>query len=84
MILYSKADFILLDEPFTHVTPIQADYFKELIKTVSEKKGIIITDHQYYNVLDVSTKLIVLTDGRTKHIQNVDELITYRYLSGIK
>ncbi len=84
MILYSKADFILLDEPFTHVTPVQAEYFKEIIKTVSQKKGIIITDHQYYNVLDVSTKLIVLSDGCTKHIQNVDELITYHYLSGIK
>jgi lipopolysaccharide export system ATP-binding protein len=28
MILYSKASYILLDEPFAHVSPLQADEFK--------------------------------------------------------
>ena len=84
MILYSKSDFILLDEPFTHVTPVQADYFKEIIKIVSQTKGVIVTDHQYNNVLDVSDKIVLLNDGCTKHINHVDELITYHYLSGIK
>jgi lipopolysaccharide export system ATP-binding protein len=83
MVLYSSAGFILLDEPFTHVTPIQSEYFKTIIKSVSKRKGIIITDHQYYNVLDVSDKIILLNEGCTKHINHVDELITYRYLSGI-
>jgi lipopolysaccharide export system ATP-binding protein len=84
MILYSKADFILLDEPFTHVTPVQAQYFKAIIKSISQTKGIIITDHQYYNVLDISDRIILLTDGCTKHLKNVDDLVTYNYLSGIK
>jgi lipopolysaccharide export system ATP-binding protein len=83
MILYSSADFILLDEPFTHITPVQAEYFKEIIKSVSKNKGIIITDHQYYNVLDISDKIVLLTDGCTKPINHVDELITYHYLSSI-
>lgn len=83
MILYSSADFILLDEPFTHVTPVQTDYFKRIIKSVSKDKGIIITDHQYYNVLDVSDQIVLLNNGCTKHIKNVDELITYGYISGI-
>jgi len=59
MVLYSSADFILLDEPFTHVTPVQSQYFKEIIKEVSKTKGIIITDHQYYNVLDVSNRIVL-------------------------
>ena len=83
MILYNKADFMLLDEPFTHVTPIQADYFKEIIKSVSQTKGIIVTDHQYNNVLDVADRIILLHDGCTKPINHIDELVTYRYLSGI-
>lgn len=83
MILYSSADFILLDEPFTHITPIQAEYFKEIIKSVAKNKGIIITDHQYHNVLDVSDKIVLLTNGCTKPINHVDELITYHYLSSI-
>ncbi|RYD84091.1 MAG: ATP-binding cassette domain-containing protein, partial [Sphingobacteriales bacterium] len=32
MIIHSKADFILLDEPFTHISPIQADEFKPIIQ----------------------------------------------------
>lgn len=83
MILYSKADFILLDEPFTHVTPIQADYFKEIIKTVSKTKGIIVTDHQYYNVLDISDKIVLLNNGSAKLIDYVDQLVSYGYISSI-
>lgn len=82
MIIHSKADFILLDEPFTHISPIQADEFKPVIRACAQRKGIIITDHQYYNILDVSDKVILLKDGVTKHITNNDELVTYGYLSG--
>ena len=83
MIIHSKADFILLDEPFTHISPIQADEFKPVIRACAKRKGIIITDHQYYNILDVSDKIVLLTDGCTKHINNVEELVTYGYISSI-
>jgi lipopolysaccharide export system ATP-binding protein len=82
MIIHSKADFILLDEPFTHISPIQADEFKPVIRACAKRKGIIVTDHQYYNILEVSDKVILLKDGCTKHITNNDELITYGYISG--
>ena len=83
MIIHSRADFILLDEPFTHISPIQADEFKPVIRACAKRKGIIVTDHQYYNILDVSDRVILLNDGCTKHITNNDELITYGYISGI-
>ena len=82
MIIHSRADFILLDEPFTHISPIQAEEFKPVIRACAKRKGIIITDHQYYNILEVSDKVILLADGVTKHISNNDELVTYGYLSG--
>ena len=81
IIIHSRADFILLDEPFTHISPIQADAFKPVIRACAKRKGIIVTDHQYYNILDVSDKVILLSDGTTKHITNRDELVTYGYLS---
>jgi lipopolysaccharide export system ATP-binding protein len=84
LVLYSKADFILLDEPFTHISPVQTEEFKSILKTCGKIKGIIITDHQYYNVLDMSDKIILLNNGIAKHINHVDELVTYQYLSGIK
>ena len=82
MILHSHADFILLDEPFTHISPVQTDAFKLILREATQTKGIIITDHQYYNILDVSDRVILLHNGSTKHITHPDELITYGYLSG--
>lgn len=82
LVVYNKADFILLDEPFTHISPIQTEEFKPILKRCAQRKGIIITDHQYYNVLDVSDRVILLTNGCTKHISGADELAAYGYISG--
>jgi len=84
MVIYNRADFILLDEPFTHISPVQTEFFKPVIKACAKRKGVIITDHQYYNVLDVADRLIILENGCTKPVYGVDDLVTYRYLSGIK
>jgi lipopolysaccharide export system ATP-binding protein len=83
MIIHSRADFILLDEPFTHISPIQADEFKPVIRSCAQRKGIIVTDHQYHNILDVSDRVILLKNGCTKQINNVDELVAYGYISSI-
>ncbi|MVN91055.1 ATP-binding cassette domain-containing protein [Mucilaginibacter aquatilis] len=83
IILYSKADYILLDEPFTHISPIQAEEIKAIIKKRSAFKGIIITDHQYRNILKVSDKIVLLSNGTTKVITSNDELVTYGYLSSL-
>lgn len=83
MIMYSRADFILLDEPFTHISPIQTESFKLLLKETAKTKGIIVTDHQYYNIIDVSDRLILLDNGYTRHITQTDQLIEYGYLSGL-
>lgn len=80
MIIYNKADFILLDEPFTHISPIQTEELKPLIRACAKIKGVIITDHQYRNVLDISDRIILLTNGCTKPIDNVDDLVTYNYI----
>lgn len=82
MILYSKAQYILLDEPFTHISPIQAEEIKTLIIKLSAHKGFLITDHQYYNILEISHRIILINDGSTKQIESREELITYGYLSG--
>lgn len=83
MVVYNKAGFILLDEPFTHISPVQTEFFKPIIKTCAQRKGIIITDHQYYNVLDVAGRLIILENGCTRPVYGVDDLVSYRYLSAL-
>jgi ABC-type Mn2+/Zn2+ transport system ATPase subunit len=81
MIIYSKADFILLDEPFTHISPIQTEIFKAIIKKCAQHKGFIITDHQYRNIIDISHKIILISNSSTKHIKTTDELITWGYIN---
>ncbi|HEX8023751.1 MAG TPA: ABC transporter ATP-binding protein, partial [Mucilaginibacter sp.] len=83
MCIYSRADFILLDEPFTHVSPVQTEMFKGVIRKCAEVKGIIVTDHQYYNILDVADRIVLITDGSTKAIKTPDDLIRYGYISHI-
>ncbi|MDN3547384.1 ATP-binding cassette domain-containing protein [Mucilaginibacter aquaedulcis] len=83
MIVYNKADFILLDEPFTHISPVQADLFKPIIKRCAQHKGFIITDHQYRNIIDISDRLILISNGSTKHVKSPDDLITWGYINSI-
>jgi len=81
MIIYNRADFILLDEPFTHISPIQADLFKSIIKRCAQRKGFIITDHQYRNIIDVSDRIVLISEGSTKHIKTTADLVTWGYVS---
>lgn len=80
MVLYSKARFILLDEPFTHISPVQVEEFKAIITARSKTKGIIVTDHYYRNVLEVGDRLFLINNGYTKLITNRDDLVVYGYL----
>ena len=81
MILYSKAKFILLDEPFTHISPIQVKEFQHIIRNRAQTKGIIVTDHYYKNILEISDRLLLINNGYTKMIADREDLIRYGYLS---
>lgn len=81
MVLYSKAKFILLDEPFTHISPIQVEEFKNIITSRAKTRGIIVTDHYYKNVLEVSNRLLLLNNGYTEMISKREDLVRYGYLS---
>ena len=81
MILYSKAKYILLDEPFIHLSPILAEEFEGFIHRRKTVKGIIITDHSYRNILKISDRIILLKEASTKLIKHEDDLITYGYVN---
>ncbi len=80
LVLYSKAEYLLLDEPFNGVAPIYKDEIKRLIKSKSADKGIIITDHDYRNVLDVSSRIVLIYDGGTREVKDHKELEYWGYL----
>lgn len=81
LILLNPSKFVLLDEPYNGLSPIMIDKINQLIVENSIKKGIIITDHNYENVIKISNKLVLMKEGKTFTIKNKNELIDRGYLS---
>ncbi|WP_459926525.1 ATP-binding cassette domain-containing protein [Flavobacterium covae] len=81
ILLYSENKFILLDEPFQGLSPIYVENIKDLILNSKKNKGIIITDHNYNQVLELTNKLYLIKDGTIFLLKNNDDLREYGYLS---
>lgn len=79
LIIYSKAEFILLDEPFHSLSPKVVAEIKTIIKQQTHK-GFIISDHQYHDVLDISDDIFLLSDTYLKPIKDLTELKRFNYL----
>ena len=80
LIIHSSANYILIDEPFNGIAPIYKEDIKNLIREQSKSKGFIITDHDYRNILDISTRIILMHDGGTKEILKKDQLKFWGYI----
>lgn len=75
-----KHDFLLLDEPFSMVEPLQKEIIKELLLELKKSKGIILTDHYYDDVLSVTDKSFLLLDGKRVEIETISDLEKFGYL----
>lgn len=77
VIAKSKTQFVLLDEPFSHIMPLHIEKMKELLVDEKQNKGILMTDHLYQHITSISDSLYVLTNGKThltKHISDIEML----------
>ena len=54
----------MLDEPFTHLMPIQVEKIIEIMLEQTGKKGLLITDHLYNYITRIAEKTYVLANGR--------------------
>jgi len=84
IIIYSNAEFILLDEPFSQLAPLLIDELKQHITKLKPYKGFIITDHYYQSILDTSDRIVLLHNGCNYKINSVDDLILHGYLPDLK
>lgn len=80
LILNLPTAFALLDEPFSQVEPLYRTDIKAVINLYKKEKGIIITDHDYVNLMEVSDKTFLLTGGALKPIHERKQLIEYNFL----
>lgn len=80
-VLKQKGDIVLLDEPFSNIAPLHIEKIKNLIRTEKPHKAIIITDHYFRDVINLSDDLYLLNNGCTKKIETLEQLEDYKYLN---
>ncbi|HXB42361.1 MAG TPA: ATP-binding cassette domain-containing protein [Bacteroidia bacterium] len=73
-ILKSKTQFVMLDEPFTHIMPLHIEKIKEIMIVEKHNKGILVTDHVYKHIIDMSDQLYILTNGKTHLTKNTADI----------
>jgi ABC-type multidrug transport system ATPase subunit len=80
LLLLTETKFLMLDEPFSHISPIQIEIISAILQREAQNKGIIITDHSYDYVLEVATKKYFLKDGHILPFKDKDELMDLGYI----
>ena len=79
IVVKSKTQFALLDEPFTHLNPLQIEKVKDLLIHEKKNKGLLITDHMFRNVTDISDTLYILKNGKTYLTKNINDIEAHGY-----
>ena len=72
--------FLMLDEPFSMLEPLQTEAIKEFLLQIKKTKGLILTDHYYNDVLDITTQNLVIKEGQSFEIKGTDDLKKFEYL----
>jgi lipopolysaccharide export system ATP-binding protein len=75
--LAANPKFILLDEPFAGVDPISVNDIKKIIKQLKERNiGVLITDHNVRETLDVCEKAYIVSHGELIASGTSDEVLS--------
>jgi ABC-type multidrug transport system ATPase subunit len=82
-ILYSDARFILLDEPFSFLSPVMIEQLIPHIEAQRKTKGIILTDHMFRTVLNCCHRLYLVRSGVLHAIKDPQELVDLGYVTEI-
>lgn len=62
--LATRPNFILLDEPFTGVDPIEVDAIQEMVLDLKRRNiGVLITDHNVRETLATTDRSYIVKDG---------------------
>ena len=79
VIVKATSHFAMLDEPFTHLNPLQIEKVKELLIDEKLNKGLLLTDHMYRHIIDICDNLYVLSNGTTYLTKTVEDIETLGY-----
>jgi lipopolysaccharide export system ATP-binding protein len=74
--LATEPQFILLDEPFAGIDPLAIDDLRSIILYLKEQGiGILITDHNVRETLDITDRAYILSEGRILRSGSPAELV---------
>jgi lipopolysaccharide export system ATP-binding protein len=79
VLIKSKAVFTLLDEPFSHIMPVHVETIKAVLIEEKQRKGFLITDHNFRHVIDICSEIYVLKDGKTHRTKTLEDIETLGY-----
>jgi lipopolysaccharide export system ATP-binding protein len=75
--LAMEPDFILLDEPFAGVDPISVNDIKHIVMHLKSKNiGVLITDHNVRETLDICEKAYIVSGGHIIASGSADEILS--------
>ena len=82
-LLHANTAFSLFDEPFTGVMPVHIETLGEEMRRACQRKGIVLTDHRYAEVLLLCDVVYLLHQGRLLKLgaNPREELRDYGYLA---
>jgi len=74
--LVSEPKFMLLDEPFAGVDPIAVHDIQQIVADLRHRGiGVIITDHNVEQTLDIVDRAYIMYDGKVRVSGTVAELV---------
>lgn len=75
--LANDPKFILLDEPFAGVDPISVSDIKHTIRHLKERGiGVLITDHNVRETLDICERAYIVSEGRILAEGNAEAILS--------
>ncbi len=75
--LATDPKFILLDEPFAGVDPISVSDIKQIIQHLKQRNiGILLTDHNVRETLDICEKAYIVSEGQVIAQGNAEAILS--------
>ena len=80
LVAFLDHPFILLDEPFSMIEPLYKDLIADFLKDLKNEKGIIVTDHYYTDVLNITDENMILKEKKLISFNTVEDLKEHGYI----